>query len=179
MANANQAENCRHEHLPSPPSRILRTVNDVSTAHQLSRKCWLHSWKIAGCSHCSTWKNRMLVSSRKEEDQQVLVRQRREMYLSSNMLSHNKRSCVNLLRSLLSYFDCSNNDPSIVKTEVWIELVECEIPVVICVESCVERKYFILNPFGVCTYPNRGVQYRGPNNIIIQNNKQPTPTTYK
>jgi hypothetical protein len=30
--------------------------------------------------------------------------------------------------------------------------------VVICVESCVERKYFILNPLGVCTYPNRGVQ---------------------
>jgi hypothetical protein len=46
-------------------------------------------------------------------------------------------------------------------------------PAVICVESCVERKYFILNPLGgvhipkqrcahtqteVCTYPNRGVQ---------------------
>jgi hypothetical protein len=88
MANANQAENCRHEHLPSPRSQILRTVNDVSTAQQLSRKYWLHSWKIAGCNHCSTWKNRMLVSSRNAEDQQVLVRQTREMYLSSNMLSH-------------------------------------------------------------------------------------------
>jgi hypothetical protein len=30
--------------------------------------------------------------------------------------------------------------------------------VVICVESCVERKYFILNPLGVCASPNRGVQ---------------------
>jgi hypothetical protein len=32
------------------------------------------------------------------------------------------------------------------------------MPVLSCVESSVERKYFILIPLGVCIYPNRGVQ---------------------
>jgi hypothetical protein len=159
---------CVHEHLPSPRSRILRTINDVSTAHQLSSKCWLHSWKIAGCNHCCTWNNRMLARSRKEEDQQVLVIEHVESsfvnYKCSiyGKMGHNMRSCVNLC-SLWSYFDRLNND-TIIKTGVCIELVELSIPSSNLCRECIERKYFTLNPLGVCTYPKGVCKIRCPKN---------------
>jgi hypothetical protein len=100
----NYVENDRHEHLSSPRSRILRTVHDMSTAQQLSRKCWLHSWKMAGYNRCCTWKNRMLVRSRRGRPADKRDKSLFEHVESSfvnykcsicGKVRHNERFCVN------------------------------------------------------------------------------------